>query len=257
MNSLQVFNYNGSIIQRRDDGFISLTQMCQANGKRIDHWKELKATKAYIQELQSEYPESRVIESGRGGDGGTWGHPSLAINLARWISPKFAVWCDAHIFNLMATGQTSLDIDPIQEMQLRIELARLEAQKETAIAQAKQADLSLTQFRYTVTQTCPEPIQQKILGYQTVKEVEVIERVIDKATGEVSDGVGITYVAKSLGFKNTKACWEWLERVGYGKESGKWQDQLIAQYSPKLSRAELAELRSLLPESQRQLFLGE
>ena len=63
MNSLQVFNYNGSIIQRRDDGFISLTQMCQANGKRIDHWKELKATKAYIQELQSEYPESRVTQT--------------------------------------------------------------------------------------------------------------------------------------------------------------------------------------------------
>lgn len=146
----------------------------------------------------------------------------------------------------------------VEVMNLKIELAKLEAQKEASIAQSKQADLALTQFRYTVTQTCPEPIQQKVLGYQTVKEIEVIERVIDKSTGEVSDGVGITYLAKSLGFKSNAQCWGWLERVGYGKDSGKWQDQLIAQYSPKLSREDFYYLKSILAGSPaRQMFLGE
>jgi len=81
--------------------------MCQANGKRLDHWKALKATDAYIQELQLNYPESRVVYSEEGVNGGTWGHPSLAINLARWISPAFAVWCDGHIFNLISASASA------------------------------------------------------------------------------------------------------------------------------------------------------
>lgn len=49
-----------------------------------------------------------VVYSEEGVNGGTWGHPSLAINLARWISAEFSVWCDGHIFNLLATGSTSV-----------------------------------------------------------------------------------------------------------------------------------------------------
>lgn len=110
MTNLTVFDYNGQTISRRQDGFVNLTQMCQANGKRLDHWKELKATKQYIEELENQSPESRVLDSINGGSNpGTWGHPSLAINLARWISPKFAVWCDGHIFNLMSNGTTSIE----------------------------------------------------------------------------------------------------------------------------------------------------
>lgn len=256
--SLQNFNYNGQVIQRRDDGFVNLTQMCQANGKRIDHWKALKTTDAYIQELQANYPESRVVHTEEGMNGGTWGHPSIAINLARWISPRFAVWCDAHIFNLMESGKTSLDIDPLTEMKLKIELAKIEAQKEAAIASGKNADLQLTQFRHYVTTALPEPIQQKILGYQTVKETEVIERVIDKSTGRTSDGIGITELSKQLGFKTTAQCWAWLERRGYGKDSGYWQPELAAVTSYKISREDVSELQELIKSTgDRQMYLGE
>lgn len=114
---LQNFSYNNTVIQRREDGFINLTQMCNANGKRIDHWKELKSTGAYINALQVNYPGSRVVETEEGANGGTWGHPSLAINLARWISPEFAVWCDGHIFCLMETGKTELAQQPKAQIQ--------------------------------------------------------------------------------------------------------------------------------------------
>ena len=152
MLSVQVFNYNGQHIGKREDGFINLTQMCQANGKRLDHWRELKATKQYIEELSLNYPESRVVQSEEGVKGGTWGHPSLAINLARWISPAFAVWCDGHIFNLMSSGSTTLEIDPIEEMKLRIQLAALENSK-------TQAELQILQLRQYVCllYTSPSP----------------------------------------------------------------------------------------------------
>lgn len=139
----------------------------------------------------------------------------------------------------------------VEMMQLKIELAKLENQK-------VQTELSLNQFRHTVCLTCPEPIQQRILGYQTIKETEIVERIIDSATGKSSDGVGITYIAKTLGFKTTNQCWGWLESVGYGKNSGKWKDELIAQHSPKLSRDDLAFLKEAIQnKGGRQLFFCE
>lgn len=168
---LQNFNYNGTIIQQRGDGFVSLTQMCQANGKRLDNFLKANKTKDYI-EVLGQSLQMEVLDSERGGDhSGTWGHPSLAINLARWINTAFAVWCDAHIFNLMATGQTSIDIDPVQEMKLKIELANLEKQK-------ADTELQILQFRKNITDLCSEPVQQKVLGYQVVEKIEYRDRII-------------------------------------------------------------------------------
>lgn len=86
--NIKAFAYNGQTITQRQDGYINLTQMCLANGKRIDHWKELKATKSYIAELSSHYPESPVLDTVNGGNTesiGTWGHPLLAQELQRWL----------------------------------------------------------------------------------------------------------------------------------------------------------------------------
>lgn len=256
MSNLSVFNYNGTVIQRRDDGFVSLTQMCRANGKRLDHFMKAKKTKSYIASLSNSL-QMEVVQSEEGANGGTWGHPSLAINLARWISDDFAVWCDAHIFNLMASGSTSLDTDPVEMMKLKIELAAIESQKEAAIAQGKNADLQLTQFRHYVTTALPEPVQQKILGYEEVKTTEIVERVIDRSSGEMSDGLGITYVAKSLGLTN-KQCWSWLERNGYGKNSEHWEPQLSAVTSLKMSRETFEEVKHRFGDGgDRQMWIGE
>lgn len=234
-SSLTVFNYNGSVISRREDGFINLTQMCQANGKRIDHWKELKATQSYINELQENYPGSRVVYAEGGANGGTWGHPSLAINLARWISPKFAVWCDAHIFNLMATGQTSLDVDPLEEMRLKLELLKLENNR-------NQSELSLLQFRQSVVTMCPEPIQQRILGYQTVKEIEYRDRIF-KGDQIINDGgtVTKTELCKRYGLlKNGKPDYKalnfYLEDSGLASDPDAWELSAYIQENNQLKR---------------------
>lgn len=139
---LQHFSYKGSVIQQRGDGFVNLTQMCQANGKRLDVFMKSQKTKDYIDVLTNQYHHSVVLDAGIGGDhAGTWGHPSLAINLARWISPQFAVWCDSHIFNLLASGKTSLDMDPKEEMHLKTRVTELECQ----VAQAEAGLLALNE----------------------------------------------------------------------------------------------------------------
>ena len=135
MNNLAVFDYNGQTISRRQNGFINLTQMCQANGKRLDNWTRLKQTQDYIRILANSLT-SEVVYSEEGVNGGTWGHPSLAINLARWISPEFAVWCDGHIFNLMSTGSTAIARQiPKTYSQALLEAAKLAEENERLEAQ--------------------------------------------------------------------------------------------------------------------------
>ena len=138
MNNLAVFDYNGQTISRRQNGFINLTQMCQANGKRLDVFMKVQKTKEYINCLERSH-QMVVTEVAQGGEPslqGTWGHPSLAINLARWISPEFAVWCDGHIFNLMSTGATAIAHQiPKTYSQALLEAAKLAEENERLEAQ--------------------------------------------------------------------------------------------------------------------------
>lgn len=258
------FNYNNRVISQREDGYINLTQMCRANKKQIGHYLSLKSTNAYIERVSIDIgiPISELVDVIKGGEPekqGSWGHKLIAVNLARWISPAFAVWCDAHIFNLMSTGQTSLEIDPFEEMKLKVELARLEAEKEKAIASAKQSELALTQFRHSITLTCPEPVQQKVLGYSEVTKVEYRDRFIKN--DEVLDdkgGYGITNIQKRYGFKSTKQAWDWLNSVGYGKDSEYWDKGIYIREGAKLSYAAIAHLDEIFAGANcRQLYLGE
>ncbi len=121
--NLKAFAYNQQTINQRQDGYINLTQMCQANGKKLENFLKTAKTQEYVialsRSMQIEVTD--VIKGGNPQLQGTWGHPSLAINLARWISSDFAVWCDSHIFNLMTTGQTSVNyLTPNQRLWCRL-----------------------------------------------------------------------------------------------------------------------------------------
>ena len=256
MLSTKTFNYNGQNINQRSDGFVNLTQMCQANGKRLDHWRQLKATKQYIEELSLNYLESRVVQSEEGVKGGTWGHPSLAINLARWISPAFAVWCDSHIFNLMSSGSTTLDIDPIENMKLKIQLASLENSK-------AQAELQILQLRQYVTTALPEPVQQKILGYQTIETVEYRDRIIAEDR-LLNDGNSLTKteLCKYFGLTTKKGAPDYrklnelLNSINLPPDA--WVQKARIQDTQELKLEFLSELNRLIGQSDKyQMWLGE
>ena len=99
--------YKGQIINQRADGYVSATQMCQANGKRrVYDWRRRQETKDYIDAISTVtgIPVSELLISIKGGspsEQGTWIHPKLAICLGRWVSVEFAVWCDEHIKTLI------------------------------------------------------------------------------------------------------------------------------------------------------------
>jgi hypothetical protein len=105
---------NGCAIQRRQsDGFVNATAMCRAGGKRWTLYSSNDRTRQYICALAGSlglqipcaaaevgFPTSgipgliQVIKGGQPDLQGTWIHPRLAVDLARWISPSFAVWMD-------------------------------------------------------------------------------------------------------------------------------------------------------------------
>ncbi|MCO8017528.1 KilA-N domain-containing protein [Brevundimonas diminuta] len=107
-------DYRGEIIgQRAKDGFINATAMCKAAGKRFNDYARLGTTEAFVAELVREtgIPATELIQSVSGGDPqrqGTWVHPQVAIHLAQWASPRFAVMVSRWVLEWMS-GAGSAD----------------------------------------------------------------------------------------------------------------------------------------------------
>lgn len=137
----------------------------------------------------------------------------------------------------------------VEVLHLQIQLATIEAKK---IA----AEQELLSFRHSIVSMCPEPVQQKILGYTEVKTTEYVDRTI-LPSGQVNSGVGITYLQKRYGFKTTKDAWAALNSVGCGKDSDIWRSQLTAVESSVIDRSILSDIDALISDATRQKWVGE
>lgn len=87
---------NELMYQRAEDGYVNATAMCKAADKLFADYGRLATTKAYLNELSGSMgiPIDLLIQKITTGPNeyrGTWVHPQIAINLAQWCSPKFAV----------------------------------------------------------------------------------------------------------------------------------------------------------------------
>jgi phage antirepressor YoqD-like protein len=114
MSNLKSYVYHGSPIQfEMVDGSImaNATLMCKAFNKSPNHWLRTEQTKLYINQvsalLKSNPTDLYIVRNG-GGDYGTWIHEKLVIELARWLSPEFAVWCDEKIAELIRNGMVKI-----------------------------------------------------------------------------------------------------------------------------------------------------
>jgi hypothetical protein len=81
---------------RCSDGYVNATKMCQSAGKRWNDYWVNGSTKSFIQELTKStgiLVELLITQTitGPNMQRGTWVHQEIAIDLARWCSPKFAV----------------------------------------------------------------------------------------------------------------------------------------------------------------------
>lgn len=99
-----------SVLQRESDGFFNATAMCKASGKLIADYQRLSTTKQFLSELSTDMgiPITALNQVVRGGNiktnQGTWVHPKVAIHLAQWLSPEFAVQVTNLVFDWMNGG---------------------------------------------------------------------------------------------------------------------------------------------------------
>jgi len=121
-----VRTWNDAPITRRDsDGYADATAMCQANGKEWYGYIRNERTSDYITALADAtgLESAQLVISTTTGPNhlrGTWIHPRLAVDLARWISPAFAVWMDGWF--LEALGAPQLPQPQAQQLTLGVKV---------------------------------------------------------------------------------------------------------------------------------------
>ena len=127
MNNLISFDYNGVTIPFEltgNDVMINATEMAKLfPGKRIAEWKRLPSTINYLEAMFdmgfSHFKDgSDLIISNKGsqingsrGGGSTWMHRLVAIEFARWLNPKFSIWCNMKIDEIINQGYAFRDAE--------------------------------------------------------------------------------------------------------------------------------------------------
>jgi hypothetical protein len=111
--SLVSRTYNDVVILQRGDGYWNATAMCQANGKRWNNYWQNDSTQEFLRELSSVagIPVTGLVQVRQGGEPtsqGTWVHQQVAIHLAQWCSPKFAVRVTLWVEELLTNGRVEL-----------------------------------------------------------------------------------------------------------------------------------------------------
>lgn len=98
MGDLIIARWNDTDIQRRvSDDYVNATLMCKANGRLWADFFRLEQSQRYLEALSVNmgipiFSENGLVQSRRGRNGGTWVHPDVATELARWISADFGVF---------------------------------------------------------------------------------------------------------------------------------------------------------------------
>jgi len=117
-------SWNGTPISRcTTDGYVNATAMCKANGKQWSKYRESDRCQTYLDALAetSEIRMFDLIETRQGQGGGTWVHPQVAVDLARWISAPFAVWMDGWFLESLQHARPA----PMQESTLQLREAEV------------------------------------------------------------------------------------------------------------------------------------
>lgn len=134
--------YLGKQIIFTPDVWINATQTVKVlEAKRLDGFINSKYFTQYL-DAYCKFHNIRhedVVIKVKGGDTrtdyrnpvigqGTFLHPDLVVLFARWINPKFAVWCDAIIKQIL-TGEIELKYKKVQQ-ELQQDFDQLEDQRD-------------------------------------------------------------------------------------------------------------------------------
>jgi len=117
------FDYHSAVITFTGDAYVNLTQLCAAFNTAPAQFLRLESAKSFMIALAADTGLSDVqnLHISDGADSvipglvvtikgnfkngtaqGTWAHPDLALECARWLSPEFAIWTNRVIRSVLA-----------------------------------------------------------------------------------------------------------------------------------------------------------
>lgn len=123
MSEIVRHDYNGFLIrQRKSDGYTCLTDMAKATNRKVAKYFELKSTTAYLEGLSVDVRirTSELVEISKGGsqvnDQGTWAHPEIAIDFAKWCNVPFRIWANRALRLLIEKKEIQAEVEsqPLQ-----------------------------------------------------------------------------------------------------------------------------------------------
>lgn len=229
------YSYEGTPISfsNADGVMVNATQMAKVFGKLPADFLKTKQTKTFLKELSvmKKIITADLVKVVQGGDTqGTWMHKNVAMEFARWLSPKFAIWCNDRIEELLRSGVTSVttstesrDDDETLFNAMQILQRRLE-EKERRLQEKEQ--------RLQLASTTIEQQGQRIVEQRN--EIATLTPMADY-TREVLQSTStftLTQVAKDLGLRSVMVLTEFCReaRILY-RQSGQWLP--TARYSGK------------------------
>ena len=117
--TLKTVNFNGISVSFTENGYLNATKIAKHYGKQVRDYLINNRTKDYIRALDEHLSEAVktaseqnqlviIVKGGKSNEQGTWLHPKLAIDFARWLNPRFAVWCDMQIEQMFMSSAQSL-----------------------------------------------------------------------------------------------------------------------------------------------------
>ena len=207
------YSYEGTPISfsNADGVMVNATQMAKPFGKEAKHWLNNQQTKDFLEELTKvrNLTLADLVKVRKGGNTpGTWMHEDVALEFARWLSPKFAIWCNDRIKELLTQGVATVsDDDDTIANAMAILQRRLEAKQQ----QLQQAESTIE------AQT--RQLQQRDTTIATLTPMADYTREVLQSTSTFT----LTEIAKDLGLRSVAQLTDFCHRhrVIY-RQSDRW-----------------------------------
>ena len=101
----------------QDNAYLNATSIAKKFNKRPADYLKTEPTRNYMKSITNiiVIPLNQLVIVKKGSStngGGTWLHPKLAIDFARWLNSDFAVWCDMQIEKILHPAPIALKTLP-------------------------------------------------------------------------------------------------------------------------------------------------
>lgn len=177
MNAVKVFEYQGTPIEFEIiDGHVkaNATLMAKANNKdmssifRTLSWIDFE--KAVLEDTGLNSVDLRSTKEGA--NGGTWIHEELVIEFARRLDPKFSLWCNRKIAELLKTANESSKALTPAEMFLHNAQVMVDHERRIGVVEQKQfaTDEKIAEIEAKVT---TRPDYFTVMGYASLIKIQM------------------------------------------------------------------------------------